>query len=669
MASYLRKLHIKAALVFFSVLIFLVLAGIVIVNIYLIKQKNRIKEQVHKNFDIGLSIESMIYLPPDCLCLKNVSISRGAGVNSLISARNVRLRFSAAKLIKCRKLSITDVLLTDINGDSAELAFCFKRYLPRIVDFINSLPGDQNFCLGIKKGKFTGERIQFTVDNGFGVKNKTITSSGNLNFIIGRPNERNIKYKLKAYLTDEGFDLSNLEFSKLNSHARLWGRLKNNILQLNGYSLVNDFYSSYKYSPKTKINPLKKIRAIISGGSFSTHIVGLSSDLNIFDMDCRIKFSLAPASLPGEPEIEIERIKFSLNGVPFILKGDVSFPDAVSINMQLSSYPGQNPQERSANLHAFDIKMQGDISEDKFNGRVWFDFFRKIQGKVISQKTETKIKNLNFNLKRENFVDAHFDEADLSYISDNNPHKLFFKNFTAAFDLTESIKSVKFKSLLYDGVMEGNGILDLSQAPFKNEYDIKITGASAEKLRGLLVYFSKVSGKLDSDFCYKNFPESNLEGTVVITGGCLEDFQFFVWLSKYFGIPSLRQVEFIKIRENFKINGDTVNLQDISLDSADVKAAGFFMIDEDNLVSSNICLKMSKDLLSTSRKFKPLLGIVKSDIASLDFNFRLSGPFEAMNFKWMESDFKNKLQDYIPNFIERKIERMTEDAVNSIKQD
>ena len=41
----------------------------------------------------------------------------------------------------------------------------------------------------------------------------------------------------------------------------------------------------------------------------------------------------------------------------------------------------------------------------------------------------------------------------------------------------------------------------------------------------------------------------------------------------------------------------------------------------------------------------------------MDFDFRLSGSVDTMNFQWVPSAVKKKIQTRIPDFIERKIER------------
>jgi len=72
-------------------------------------------------------------------------------------------------------------------------------------------------------------------------------------------------------------------------------------------------------------------------------------------------------------------------------------------------------------------------------------------------------------------------------------------------------------------------------------------------------------------------------------------------------------------------------------------------------------------LIGTSSKFKPLLKLLATDTAPLDFNFQLSGFLDRMNFKWLDSDFKKKLEKRLSPRIKRKIEKQIEEVIESIR--
>jgi len=103
----------------------------------------------------------------------------------------------------------------------------------------------------------------------------------------------------------------------------------------------------------------------------------------------------------------------------------------------------------------------------------------------------------------------------------------------------------------------------------------------------------------------------------------------------------------------------------MNLDSENIKMEGYFKINSDDLLSSKIKLALSKNVIAESVKFKPLLKILGDELDYLEFDFQLSGPKDAVNFKWLESEFKTRLRDSIPGFIERGLERKVEEAMKS----
>ena len=104
----------------------------------------------------------------------------------------------------------------------------------------------------------------------------------------------------------------------------------------------------------------------------------------------------------------------------------------------------------------------------------------------------------------------------------------------------------------------------------------------------------------------------------------------------------------------------------MSLDSQDVDLNGYFKLGLNDFVSSKMSLALTKPLLAESPKFTRLLKLVSPDFDALTFKFQLSGILDRMNFKWLRSDLKRELQERIPNFIERKIERDVQAAIEDV---
>ena len=70
-------------------------------------------------------------------------------------------------------------------------------------------------------------------------------------------------------------------------------------------------------------------------------------------------------------------------------------------------------------------------------------------------------------------------------------------------------------------------------------------------------------------------------------------------------------------------------------------------------------------MLDSSPKFKSILKLFPNDMRYLDFNFQLSGNKNAVNFMWVPSASKTTIEEAIPDFIERGIERRIDEKLNS----
>jgi hypothetical protein len=112
---------------------------------------------------------------------------------------------------------------------------------------------------------------------------------------------------------------------------------------------------------------------------------------------------------------------------------------------------------------------------------------------------------------------------------------------------------------------------------------------------------------------------------------------------------------------------DALKFKGILLSSGNVNISGDFAIDKNNLVASYLSLAFSKKLLDESAKFRPVLRIFGEDIPMVIFDFQLAGPQEALNFQWMPSPHKNMIQERIPNFVERIIERRIDEMMAPVE--
>ncbi|MCK5083410.1 MAG: hypothetical protein KAR31_10925, partial [Candidatus Omnitrophica bacterium] len=255
---------------------------------------------------------------------------------------------------------------------------------------------------------------------------------------------------------------------------------------------------------------------------------------------------------------------------------------------------------------------------------------------------------------------SHIDLAngEIVYRTNENEHKISIGDVKISGNTKmEGLKLVEIKAPFYDGSLDGQVWIDSTQNPAKITSRVALTDVDTDAMEELLIHFAKFNGRMSSTMNFTNIPQLNLSGNIAVSDGTLTDFNFFNWLGDSFSLPDLKAIDFGRASAQFSIDKEHIQLHDIRLATENVRITGYFDIDNKNLVSSKLFLALSRDLLDRSLKFKPVLKMFEDDDSHLDFDFQLSGNMNAMNFQWLPSEDKRKIQTRIPDFIERLIER------------
>lgn len=204
--------------------------------------------------------------------------------------------------------------------------------------------------------------------------------------------------------------------------------------------------------------------------------------------------------------------------------------------------------------------------------------------------------------------------------------------------------------------------------PFRYSFNCEIKEVNVDELVSLPPSLPKLAGTLETRIRYRSHCQPNLSGNITIDNGYLNNVEFLRWFADFFNIPSLQKLDFNKLTISFLVDNNFVHLNKIDLDSKDVTLSGYFKLDNTDWGSGKLSLTLSKELLEASPNFQSLLRHLKLDPASLSFDFQFSGPLQAMNIKWLESDFKKELCRIIPDSIERDLDKKIEDALTSFPE-
>lgn len=655
----MRKYRIKLKLFLFVVLILLIVSGIVAFDIILARSKNIITEATGNYFTQKLAIGSIFYLPPNFIILKNTSVleTNLPLQKQLLFIPATLVKFSFFELVTKRHLSISDVYFYKPKTNYDEFCCFLRDNFAQIMAFIRSLP-KQDIEFFIEKATLDlarngGSPNYISVYSALTIKGDSILATGSI---------APLQYKFKGALTKYGISIENLELMKENLYAKLWGSSNENVLRFNGFAFVNALFKERNYQ-QPDYNIIKRIKFFLQGSKIFPEIVGLrGGNLFILDIDCQLNLTL--------PRLQIEHLNFSLNNAWISLKGNILLSDPVSLDLMFTCSPAQLERFRLENLQKIDLALKGTLKNKMFNanGILNLDFVKKKEASPPLEKVDVGFKNLNFYFTEyPRFIKMSMGKGDLFCQTDTNTYKIVLQDFNAIFDLRkQKFKLVEFRSLFNDGSLRGRGRFDITQIPPRITSIIRLKNINANKLNGILIHFSKVYGRLFSQMYFSNYPHLGLKGSMIIQKGSLKNFEFFKWLADFFKLPSLKKINFNRAFVNFFVDAKGAGIRDIRLESRDVNLNGYFKLSEKDFVSSKLSLGFSRQLMQESPKFTPLLRLVKEKYPCLAFDFQLSGNLHAMNFQWLESDFKRELQDLLPNFIERKIEKNIEEIMEPL---
>lgn len=663
-----------------GILVLFVLVVSTVFNILLGLNKARIigaaDALISDRFDVGY----MAYVFPNIVVIKNAVITPSDDPDParVVKLPTVTAEFSVLEFVLRQNVAVQKIKLYGPHLHHGYFSDFLKRNGKQLLDFLLTLPRvDFRFSVKESVWDFTqgpGGPDYVQLDFVFLMKKDTvwIRGAGRKDKYVYAPKYKTrwqrqsaglpLEFDFKGVWAGEGLFIDYLTLTRKNIYLKLWGSLFREKLQLNGFSFLNtsvrEEYQAIKSAKRAdRIREyLRKIQKPVPVDHFQ------DKDLYIMDMDCLARISL--------PRVDVERLNFNFNDVPVTVKGALLFNDLFSTELDIGLDPAQSKNFPMKNLNRIRWHLTGASDGKAFTSdndiRVSFDKAKAPNFPI--EKIDGSFKGLRFLLDQYARPSVHLDRAETTITIGENLHKLFLENAVISLNaLKSTLRLLEIRSPFYGGKLAGKFWLTTGRPAPKIDGTVVLNDVDVRRLDELFFDFARAEGRLFGRIHLTSVPRLSLDGQFDMYNGRLKNFSFFQWLAETFNLPSLRQVDFRQVSSGFTADMDALKFKGILLSSGNVNISGDFAIDKSSLVTSYLSLAFSKKLLGESAKFRPVLRIFGEDTPMVIFDFQLAGPQEALNFQWMPSPHKNMIQERIPNFVERIIERRIDEMMAPVE--
>ncbi|MFH0827191.1 MAG: hypothetical protein V1923_04845 [Candidatus Omnitrophota bacterium] len=652
----------------------LILLVTVICNFIAASRNQALTQATNKYFTQRLSVSRPLYLPPHFIILRNLSFTEteDGPKACILKVPLIFIRFSLKESFIRRRLVLSHITCYRFRADSVELSRFVRDHFSSIIVFLRDLPWE-DIRFSLKQARLdlmeqAGSPCFMAIQGNLKIQGPSLSAQGTIRKDIGGSRKARgtpLHYGVQGMLTGKDIVFKKIVLKREDFRAEFWGSTDGKVVQWNGFCFANTLFKetpepvSFKSSVMRWAKILERFKR---KPKKSAELSGLpKADFYLLDLDCRL--------YADPPLVRIEHMNFSLNNIPLSVKGSILLEAPLGLDLAVSSFLGNLKDAKKENLKKIDLKIKGTLQDKTLTADTMlnFDFLKKGKDATPLEKAQGLFKGLSLNFDKYPLLELSVRDSDLFCKTDTHEYKVALHNFFAWLNLKDKrLKRIKFTSGLYDGQLFGQGQFEIKDLFPKISLIVRVRDVSAQRLEGLLIHFSKVFGNLNSTMVFRNVPELDLRGRVMVQKGHLDNFEFFKWLAQLFDIPRLKRIDFERASSHFLVNAKGAGLQKMDLKSQDVDLKGDFILGPRDLVSSQLALMFTRGLLESSPKFTPLLRLVGKDLVSFYFEFQLSGILHKMNFLWLQSDFKNRLQKAIPGFIERRIDKNIEEAIQAI---
>lgn len=363
---------------------------------------------------------------------------------------------------------------------------------------------------------------------------------------------------------------------------------------------------------------------------------------------------------------------FSLiaNGMPFRADFAIYKKETPQVILRFRS------MEKADALSAFVLSLSGQWIDGELEG----DMNSRL--KYISRDTtntlDFDLKSFRLGCEDDLFLTAGTFEARLAVERINQIKesvKIFDKTLTLG-HLFSIIRRQKdgfaldnLRSSCYEGTLEGR----VDFIPVRNHLGIRgeahLRDVDLNQFFEYAVEGQRVlSGTLAGDLRFDIDAVDMFKGQVFISDGLLQEHPLLNAVANFLGVTSLKKLKFDDL-SMFFVGGRGDYSSQVKLQAMQVQGFLDEKITSYDTMDGYLTISLTTKLLSESKQFKKILSYIKHDEPFVVFPFKISSYVNSPRVLWLKNEFKEKLQNLLPERNKRFLQRQVNSMVEKIEEE
>jgi hypothetical protein len=600
--------------------------------------------------------------------IKGLSITQDA--QPILDIGSIRLRFDQKNTIAKKQLFCEEVIINNVKINEVD------NFDKSYVSFLLSAIKNNSAALKSTKIKLDNLNIMGLVDIDLGgyialAQGKILLSKGkiainNSKFLsksaIDRSNsllDAQLDYSLEVTYTNTDFVINKIDLISSTTKLISSGRIK-------------DYNESVNLDFKIEIDNLlledltKLNNEYVYTRGILTAIFNIVGPLDKSYFKGNVKISSANLKIMDAFKINKISAALSLDNNSIASQEISGLIDSspVSLNLNINKENGENRINLKFSAKKLDllddmiISLKGTFSDKAIEGDAEILLERSYNNKFLTRYVVINGLKINFgdSLLKTDSLGVFLTESETKDAKEPF-RKLALTNIGGNFYFTgNNIEIKNLKAEAYKGRLTASGTLGIKDSALLYNSKIHLENLETENLINEFISKEfKLSGLLSGNVSVSSDMRESISGDVQIVNGKVENNAVLVSISDFFGLPSLKAIDFSNLKIIFQQVWNQYSSK-ISLFSNDV---GIFFDNKalsDGTVDGHLLAKLTTKLMDESPRFRKLFKYIDYKEPTVYFPFQVKGYSGKPRIEWLKSEFKEKIQDFLSESNKKRLQ-------------